>query len=250
MRLRTRCLLLLLGCAAVPHAGAQMSSRCAQLSAEQVVQQLVRRNQERAEALPAYRSTRIYRVDYRGFPGARSAEMIVEARFEPPNRKTFVVRSQSGSKLLIDRVFKKLLEGEQEAFAAENQRRTALTPENYTFTLSACENALEAAVYELAVEPKLKSKFLYRGKVWVDGGDFAVVRILAEPAKNPSLWIRQTEIEQIYGRVNEFWLPARNHSATTVRLGGHADFSIEYTDYRFEQSTPATASDRVSQRRP
>lgn len=217
------------------------------MSGEQVVQNLVRMNLERAQALRAYRSTRIYRVEYSGFPGSRKAEMIVDMKFDPPGTKDFAIRSQTGSKLIIDRVFKKILEGEKEAFDAENQRRTALNDDNYVFALLGCESAPSGPLYVLTVEPKVKSKFLYSGKIWVDAGDFAVTRISAEPAKNPSFWIRQTQIEQVYGKVNEFWLPASNHSVTTVRLGGHADFTIEYKDYQMTVATPqVTRDERIS----
>jgi hypothetical protein len=223
-----------------PSATAQPAtdSACPQLSGEQVVQNLVRMNLERAQALRAYRSTRIYRVEYRGFPGSRSAEMVVDMKFDPPGTKEFAIRSQAGSKLIIDRVFKKVLEGEKEAFDAENQRRTALNNDNYVFTLLGCEIGPGGPRFVLTVEPKTKSKFLYTGKIWVDAADFAVARISAEPAKNPSFWIRQTQIEQVYSKINEFWLPASNHSVTTVRLGGHADFTIEYKDYQMTLATP------------
>ena len=36
----------------------------------------------------------------------------------------------------------------------------------------------------LKVEPRTDGKFLYRGRIWVDGHDFAVVRLEAEPRKN------------------------------------------------------------------
>jgi hypothetical protein len=211
------------------------------LSAAQVVQNLVRMNLERAHALPGYRSTRIYHAEYHGFPGSRSAEMVVDVEYKPPSTKVFTIRSQTGSKLIIDRVFKKLLEGEKEAFEADNQRSTALNDDNYSFTLLGYESAPEGSRYVLAVEPKTKSKFLYRGKIWVDAGDFAVTRIMGEPAKNPSFWIRQTQIEQVYVKVDEFWLPERNHSMTAVRLGGRADFTIEYKNYQLTVPTSLVA---------
>lgn len=243
--------LLLLTCTLLLGSGIAQSvppAACTGLSGEQVVNNLIRMNLERAALLPAYRSTRTYRVEYHGFPGSRSAEMVVDVKYQPPGTKEFAVRSQTGSKLIMDRVFKKLLEGEKEAFfEAENQKSTALNHENYAFTLLGCESAPTGRMYVLAVEPRAKSKFLYRGKIWVDGDDFAVTRIAAEPAKNPSFWIRQTEIEQVYAKVNEFWLPTRNHSVTAVRLGGHADFTIEYRDYQLATSTaPANGNERAS----
>lgn len=247
MRQRS-CGLLVLSCALLSGVAAAQSAPlavpsqvppvCPQLSAETVVVNLVQRNLERARALPAYRSTRTYRTQYRGFPGSRSAEMIVDVTFEPPGTKTFVIRSQTGSRLIIDRVFRKLLETEKEAADPENQKRTALSTENYAFTLVGCESLAASPMYVLQVEPKTKSKYLYRGKIWVDAGDFAVARISAEPAKNPSFWIKQTQIEQLYGKVQDFWLPASNRSSTSVRLGGRAEFSIEYGDYQLASVPP------------
>ena len=240
---------LLLTCTALALCGrAQQAPAPAglRLSAEEVVRNLTRRNLERAQALPAYRSLRIYRVEYRGFPGARSAELVVDVKYDPPGRKDFAIRSETGSRLIIDRVFKKLLEGEREALEADNQARTALNTENYDFTLLGYESSPQGSAYVLAVEPRTKSKFLYRGKIWVDATDFAVTRIAAEPARNPSFWIRQTQIEQVYGKINGFWLPASNHSVTSVRLGGHADFTIEYKDYQMAVATPLVSSNERS----
>ena len=51
--------------------------------------------------------------------------------------------SQSGSKFINDRIFKKLLEGEQEAFRLDNQKATALNTDNYTFELEGYEETSE-----------------------------------------------------------------------------------------------------------
>jgi hypothetical protein len=206
--------------------------RPGQLNADQVVGNLVRMNMERAEALQAYQSTRVYRLEYKGFPSGRTAEMVVNVKYRAPGTKEFQIVSEAGSKLLIDRVFKKLLQGEQDAVETENQKRIAINQENYEFTLIGCEAGPSGPAYVLSVKPRTKNKYLFQGRIWVDAEHFAVVRIAVEPAKNPSFWIKDTKIETLYVNVNDFWLPAHNHSITAVRLGGHADFSIEYKDYR------------------
>jgi hypothetical protein len=209
-----------------------------QLNAEQVVENLVRMNLERAQALQAYQSTRVYRLEYKGFPSSRKAEMVVNVKYQAPGTKQFEVVSETGSKMLIDRVFMKLLQGEKEAFEAENQKHIAINQENYEFTLIGYENAPRGPSYVLSVKPRTKNKYLFRGKIWVDAEQFAVVRVQGEPAKNPSFWIKDTIIETLYVNVNDFWLPARNHSVTSVRLGGHAEFSIEYKDYQTTGASP------------
>jgi outer membrane lipoprotein-sorting protein len=210
----------------------------APLTVDQVVQKLQIRNQERAAALRQYAGKRTYTMHYRGFPGNRDAEMVVDMTYQAPNTKQFTVVSQTGSKFIIDHVLKKLLEGELEAASEENRKRTALTTENYDFRMAGYENAPEGSTYVLEVIPKSKNKFLYRGKIWVDAKDFAVTRIEGEPAKNPSFWIKKTEIQHKYAKVNDFWFPAEDHTESVIRLGGRATLLIEYKDYKILAALP------------
>jgi hypothetical protein len=212
------------------------------LTVEQVVNNLVRRNLERAQALAAYQGTRIYRLEYHGFLGARSAAMFVDVRYKSPGTKEFSIRSETGSKLLIERVFKKLLQSEKEAFTEENPRRSALNRDNYEFAQVGYESTPTGSLYILSVEPRTKNKFLYRGRIWVDAEDFAVVRLEGEPAKNPSFWTKDTKIEQIYAKVGDFWFPTSNRSITSIRLGGRAYLTIDYKDYRTTAVPPLSDS--------
>lgn len=208
------------------------------LSADEIVSRLVERNLERARALEAYEGTRVYRLEYRGFPGFRSAEMTVEVKYRSPGSKDFTVRSEKGSRLIIERVFKRVLETEKEALNEENERRVALNKDNYEFTLDGCESTPAGPFYILSVAPRTDNKLLYRGRIWVDAQDFAVARIEAVPAKNPSFWTKETKIEQVYAKVGSFWLPLSNRSSSDIRLGGHASFTIDYQDYRITAARP------------
>ena len=98
----------------------------------------------------------------------------------------------------------------------------------------------------MEVEPLTKNKLLYRGRIGVDAEDFAVVRIEAAPAKNPSFWTKETRIEQAYAKVGDFWLPISNRSSTAIRLGGHADFTIDYQDYQITAATPQDMPSNVA----
>jgi hypothetical protein len=239
-------------CWAVADSGSLPSSiTTAPLSVDQVVNNLVRKDEERARALRHYESTRVYRLSYRGFPGDRDAEMIVEATYDSPSTKRFKVISQTGSKLIVDRVFKRLLDSEKEAAEPEIHARTLLNRANYDIALIGYESSDRGGQYVLAVYPKARSKYVYRGKVWVDGTDFAVTRIDAEPAQNPSFWTKKSEIHHEYMKVQNFWLPRRNESVSYIRLGGRATLTIEYKDYRVTDSRlsgkSASSSDEGAQ---
>jgi len=220
-----------------PEAGVQKSP----LPLEQVVKNLAERNAARTAALSQLEGKRVYRMEYRGFPSNRDAEMVVKVNFRAPNSKEFTVVSQTGSKFVIDHVFKKLLEGEQEAAKGDNQRQTRLSSENYDFEFAGFENTPQGSRYVLNLLPKTKNKFLYRGKIWVDAKDFAVIRIEGEPGKNPSFWIKKTEITHQYVKIGDFWLPAENRTQSVIRLGGTASLSIEYQDYKILEASPLKA---------
>ena len=198
---------------------------------EQVVDNLVAKNAERALALQSYQSRRFYRLDYTGFPTSLKAEMVVDMLYEAPATKSFKIVSQSGPKWMIERIFKGLMQAEQEALSNKNRERVALDRRNYEFSAMEFQDAIDGCSYVLAVQPKIPNKLLYRGRVWVNSKDFAVCRIEAEPAKNPSIWIKNIAIHHTYKKLGDFWFPSENESTSTMRVGGRALLSIKYRNY-------------------
>jgi hypothetical protein len=210
------------------------------LSTDVIVQKLMAANLQRSQALRGYRGKRIYHLDYRGVFGSHDAGMQVEAVYTAPDRKDFKIISQSGSKLLINHVLLKLLSSEQEAQQEQSRKELEISPRNYDFALTGTEHTPSGDLYVLAVSPKGKSKYLYRGKMWVDAKEFAVARMEGEPASNPSLWVSHTQIEYRWANIAGFWLPVHNESQTQVRMGGKAVLTIDYTDYQVTAVNRAT----------
>jgi hypothetical protein len=202
------------------------------LTADAVVQKLIAANASRSEALHAYRGRRTYHLDYRGLWGSHWAEIQVEATYIAPDKKDFKILSESGSPLLISRVLLRLLSSEQDAQLQQNREQLEISPANYEFSLDQIEHASNGDLYILNLTPRGKNRYLYRGKIWVDARDFAVVRMSGEPQKNPSLWVSHTQIEYRWAKQEGFWLPIRNQSVTDVRLGGKAFLTIDYSNYQ------------------
>ena len=215
----------------------------ARLNLPQVVDKLVEKNIERADALQKYQGRRTYTLSYSGLPISLHAEMVVDMTFDAPATKQFKIVSQSGPQWLIDRVLKRLLETEQEASTEENRGRVALNSSNYDFTEFTRQDTPDSCSYKVAVEPKIPSKLLYRGHIWVDSKDFAVCRIEAEPAKNPSFWIKKTDIHHSYIKIGDFWLPAENQSVSEIRGGGRAVLTIKYQNYEILAAHALKGSD-------
>ncbi len=211
------------------------------LSSDTIVERLMAANGRRAEALRGYRGKRFYHLDYHGFLGGHEAEMQVQATYIAPDRKDFKIVSESGSKLLLSRVLMKLLDSEQEAQRQQNRQELELTPKNYEFALTETQHTADGDFYVLTVTPRRRTKYLYRGKIWVEARNFAVARMEGEPVKNPSFWISHTQIEYRWANIAGFWLPVHNQSVTQVRMGGKALLTIDYTEYQIVGINPATA---------
>jgi hypothetical protein len=200
-------------------------------SVDEIVQKVMAANARRSAELRGFQGKRKYDLQYHGLLGGREASMEVLATYSAPDQRTFSVVSQSGSKLLLNRVLLKLLDSEKEAF--EHRKQVELSPENYKFELVGADSSADGnSCFVLAVKPRKPNKFLYAGKIWVDSHDFAVVRMEGEPAKSPSFWIRDTEIDCTWEKVGNFWFIAHNRSVSHIRMGGVATLTIDYDDYQ------------------
>jgi hypothetical protein len=212
------------------------------LSAAAIIQKLMAANASRSAALRGYRGTRQYRLDYHGIFGSHSAEMQVDATYTAPSKKEFRVVSQSGSKLLYNRVLLNLLKSEQEAQQDQIRKELEISPQNYNFTLEGLQHTSDGDFYVLHLSPRSSSKYVYDGKIWVDAHDFAVARMQGDPAKNPSLWVNHTQIEYRWQKLGIFWLPVHTESVTQVRLGGKATLTIDYSGYQLSAPTQGSHS--------
>jgi len=201
----------------------------ASLNSAQIVEQMRRQSQAQTAALKQYKALRHYAVEYRGFSARIAAKMDVDVNYDAANGKSLRIVSQSGSRLLCEKVLKRAVDSEEEAY--KDKASTALTEANYRFQLAGSESVAGRTAYILNVQPLTDSKFLFRGKIWVDAADFAVAKMETEPAKSPSFWISRTLIHYVSVKTDSFWLPQQVRSETKVRVGGTAMLTIDYGSY-------------------
>jgi hypothetical protein len=220
---------------------AQQATASGPLSADEVMQRVVQMNEQRANAIETYTSIRSYHLECRCL-SPKTADMVVRAEYDAPNTKVFTIVSESGSGTIRNRVFKKLLEAEQESMREENQKRSAITPQNYTFQLTDYQKIDGNEFYVLEARPLTNNKFLFRGRLWVDAKAFAIARVEGEPAVNPSWWTVNTGFTRSYQEIGSIWLPRSNESETKVRIFGTAVLTITYGDYRITKAPSSNAT--------
>jgi outer membrane lipoprotein-sorting protein len=209
---------------------AQEAANAAPLTTTEVVERMVAMNQRRSEALRSYNVTRVYHVENTKFN--RKADLVARMTYYWPDEKKFTVLSESGSGVLRKFVLRRAMESEQEAAKKDVRRITDIHPNNYDFRLMGSEQDGGRQLYVLEATPKVNNKFSFRGRIWVDAQDFAVVRVEGQPAKNPSWWLKRVDIRQSYQKLGDFWLPLKNESVSQVRIFGRSSFIIQYKDYQ------------------
>lgn len=198
-------------------------------SVDQIVDHMREHETYQSKELQHYEAVRHYQVEYKGLVSI-SGKMDVAITYDAASGKSFRILSQSGSKLLCDKVLKRAVESEKEA--SREKQATALSPKNYRFRLTGMERIDGRPAYVLQVDPLRAGKFLYRGTIWVDAAQYAVDKIEVQPARNPSLWISSTEIENTNAETEGIWLPQSNRSESKIRIGGTAVLTIDYGIYR------------------
>ncbi len=194
-------------------------------NATEIVQRLVQMNKVRAASLKGSTVTQHYVLD--NSRSHRHAELTARMTFTAPDKKQFVVLSETGSGWIRNHVFRKLLQAEVEGA----HRETQITPDNYHFEFLGTKMLDGRFAYLLEVTPKTKSKLLFRGCVWVDAEDAAVARIEASPAQNPSFWTTKVHFVHRNQKHGPYWLAASNVSQTEVRIFGPTEVKVEYFDY-------------------
>jgi hypothetical protein len=243
-------LFLLLGAGPLSAAAqpAQGTAPADGMAPSEVVWLMVARNETRARELKYFTALRHYHLEFHGWGRGMAADMHVQVTYSADSGKSFQVVDKSGSRFLLNHVLTKLLETEQDD---SRQQKAALTPFNYNFTFEQEASEGGQRVYVFSVEPKKRNKLLYRGRIWIDARDYAVVRVEAQPAENPSFWIKSTEIRHTYEKDGDFWLPQSNRSESQVRLGGTALLTIDYGVYQFEKARDLTSgANELASRKP
>jgi hypothetical protein len=195
---------------------------------EEVVARMIEQDQVRQSALKTYSVMCRYSLQNK----SRKADMLVRWSHTPDGVKQFEIISESGDGGVRSHVFHKLLEAEVEASRPAQRGQLLISPSNYSFEFVGEETVEDRSAYVFDLEPRNDSKYLTRGRIWIDAVDYAVIRVSGAPAHNVSFWTKKVNFVQSYQKQGGLWLMTANHSVTDARLFGLADLTIEYYDYQ------------------
>jgi hypothetical protein len=234
--------LLVCGAAGVPFANAQSiltGSTAATISssdrpaasrtAEDIICRMSEHNRVRNERLRSYSALRRYEII--NSDGQISAEAVVRVEYHSPGPKEFQKISEDGNWLARHFVFEREMQTEEITSSGTAFRESAISEENYNFTVVREEDLGANHCYVVRAEPKRADKYLFEGELWIDAQDFGVVKISGHPAGHMSLWINRAEFVREYQKIDGFWLPRVDETVVDMKLHGKKVFRIEHQQY-------------------
>lgn len=218
------------------------------MTGDELFARLVEHNRLRELRLERYSAVRTYEVA--SDQGKIYAEEVVRVEYQAPDHKTFTTSSEKGSALVRDLVLKRLIESESETSRGREHHDSSIQPANYEFTLLGQQDVGSYHCLVVQATPKRRDKYLFEGKVWIDTGDYAIVRIAGHPAKSLSFWITRADFVRQYQRIGDFWLPAKDETLVHVRLYGKKILTIWHGQYVVNQGQSAPGSGFASGDKP
>lgn len=154
------------------------------------------------------------------------------------------VIDEGGSDLIRGRVFRSMLENEEQIFASGDRARSSFTSINYDLTAG---DAAEPGLVKLFARPKRKDVTLIDGAVFITDSDADLVRVEGRLAKSPSFWTRRVDVVKQYARVAGLRVPVRIDSTAQIRFVATSTMTMTY-DYEMINGVNVADRDKVAAR--
>lgn len=185
-------------------------------SLEVIVARMAQARAQNQALLRPYEVTRLY-ILFGKERADNKSEVTAHVRFVPPNVKKYSIGETNGSSL-GRRIVRRMLDGETKI--VKDYGATDITPANYDFRYVGEEDVSGRRCYVIELLPKRVDKQLLRGSAWIDAKTYRLRRTRAEPAKSPSWWLKDIEVEFSYGEVEGMWLQTSSEFRARVRIFG------------------------------
>jgi hypothetical protein len=193
----------------------------------------------RIDHLAAYTVTEHYAV-FRGKDETHpAAEMLVKTTYRKQTGKSYEIVSQNGSSFWRNEVLATLLDNEKRMSRPGNVETALINSTNYEMKLDA--NAREQLngrdCLVIDINPRRTSQFLFKGKLWVDAQDFAIVQLKGTASKSAFFLASAADVTRQYDEING--LPMATHAQATSgsSLLGQTVVKIDYTNYQLDLVT-------------
>ena len=188
----------------------------------------------RVDHIAGYTDTEHYRV-FHGTEQNPVAEMVVKTTYRPESGKDYQVLSHNGSALIYKLVLQPMLESEHDFNLPSKIGASYLTSANYDMQLKPGGPVEKDGrlCREVAISPKHRAPNRMIGTIWVDTGDFAIVRLEGVTSKSASFVASPAHVMRQYARFSGF-SQATHARAESDSLFGKVVVTIDYEGYEIQ----------------
>ena len=190
----------------------------------------------RIDRLAGYTVTEHYAV-FRGKDEAHpAAEMLVKTTYTRQTGKSYEIVTQSGSSLWRNEVLHTLLDNEKRMSQPGNVETALIDSANYDMKLDASPrdrlNGRDCLV--LDITPRHNSEYLFRGRLWVDAQDFAIVQLKGTAAKSAFFLASAAEVSRQYSELDALPMATHAEAVSGSALLGQTTVKIDYSNYQLQ----------------
>jgi MucB/RseB N-terminal domain len=214
-----------------------LTAESAPPSSEVILERLENETNRRHALLTEYSGTRQYTMQNQRFGKRAAVEILMNYRQSEGEHYTVLARSGSDK---LNEIIDKVISSEASASVPPDNARHQITAANYQARLLGTGPAAGRTCYVLALTPRRRSRYLIAGKIWVDTGSYAVVRIEGQFATSLSALVGAPRITEEFTDVHGFWLPLHLRCVTSSFLLGPTALEIAFSNYQGvgRESTP------------
>jgi hypothetical protein len=190
----------------------------------------------RINRLAAYTVTEHYAV-YRGKDeGHQAADMVVKTTYRKEAGKSYEILSQSGGAVWRNEVLGTLLDNEKRMSQPNNVGTALINSTNYDMKLdsNAHEQLNGRDCLVLDITPRHPSQYLFKGKLWVDAHDFAIVQLKGTASKSAFFLASAAEVVRQYDELSGLPMATHAQAISGSSLLGQTVVKIDYTNYQLD----------------
>ncbi len=173
---------------------------------------------------------------FRGKEETPATEMVVKTTYRKQTGKSYEIVSETGSSFWRNEVLGALLDNEKSMSQPGNVETALINSTNYEMNLDARAqeqlNGRDCLV--LDITPRRNSQFLFKGKLWVDAHDYAIVQLKGTASKSAFFLASAADVTRQYDEINGLPMATHAQAISGSSLLGQTVVKIDYTNYQLD----------------
>lgn len=204
--------------------------------ADALIRRIDAANQSRYDHVLAYTVTEHYTVLRGNETGRPAAEMTVLTTYRKATGKSYTVKSQSGSGMILRFGLRPLLENEKTINNPATVRNSWFSSANYEMKLRPDPPTRIGGrdCLALAITPKRKAPNMIDGTLWVDPLDGTIAQVEGIASKRPNPLAGPTHMMRQYTNIQGYAMATHARAESDGALIGRTVVLIDYSDYHLE----------------